>query len=241
MASWALAPFRWLRMKLGLPSQAEIWKLGTDWDLAQCNDLEVWESDPFNDRMRDAFPLRRNDPEAGFLKLLELAELGSVWSMVHVAACYDAGRGVAADAAQAEEWYGRAFASGCDFALLNYAKHLISRGDRDAAEAAYRVGVARDWAPALFWLAQSRTKRSKSRKTVLEVRPLIERAAALGSPNAKRVLSRNLAQGRYGLREIPRGLSLVWELASEYGETWQNSAARKGRDNHGDGPRGQPA
>jgi hypothetical protein len=215
MANWPLALFDWVGKQLGLPSRDETWKWGTDWDYAQCNDFEVLEADSLRDQVDEAVALRKTDPKAGFLKLQELAEHGSVWSMVKVAACYRTGLGVAADAAQAEEWYRRASEQGCESALLNYCSLLISRGDRNAAEAAYSVAAAKDWAPALFWLAQSRTKRSKSHKTLLEVRPLIERAAALGSPNAKWILARNTALGRYGLRKIPRGLRLVSETASQ--------------------------
>ncbi len=169
----------------GVSSNEAVRQYCRAWDRAQTNDSAVLESDPHEERARNAAALLKTDPDTAFPILLALAEAGSVWSMLQVAFCYLEGRGVEPSAASAEEWYRRAFEGGSQRALLDYCAVLGRRGDLDLREAAYSAGAAKDWAPALCGLAQVRMMRSKSRRTAREVRPLVERAAELGKPGGE--------------------------------------------------------
>lgn len=183
-----------------------------DWDYAQANDREIWDRESEKDRIKEAADVRRINPVASFELLSELAERGSLWSMLRVASAYEDGIGVARNPVAAEEWYRRAYEGGSERALLCYARLLGLRGDLSKCEEVYSVGAARDFAPALYWLARNRLRRFPNRRTRLEVRPLLERATAKGSLNAQKLLARKMLGGQFGLREIPRGLQLTLDV-----------------------------
>jgi len=207
-------PLKWLcaRISAGCAeSHAEFRKRANSWDFKQVDDTTLLERDPERDRIKEAFLVLETDPEAGFRRLLELAQQGSVWSMSHVASSYFRGFGVAADPVEAEDWFRRAFEGGSEYAQLRYGKILGRRGDFDKCEEVFGVGVAMDWAPALYWSARYRLRRSNTRETLRQIRPLLERASANGSVPAHLILAPAMLWGRFGLREIPHGLRLVWE------------------------------
>jgi hypothetical protein len=185
------------------------------WDFNQADDTALFERDPEQDRIKEAFLVRETDPKAGFLRLLELAEHGSVWSMNHVANSYHRGVGIARNPIEAEDWFRRAFEGGSEYAQLRYGKILGQRGDFDKCEEVFAVGVAKDWAPALYWSARYRLRRSDTRETLRQIRPLLERASAKGSVPAYQLLASATLWGGFGLREIPWGLHLAWEGVSK--------------------------
>ena len=119
--------------------------------------------------------------------------------------CYYKGNGVAADAERAEYWYRRASEAGYTRATLDLRALLDGRGDQSGAEAVFTHGVDRDWPPASFWLAQYRIERSDTRRTLREVRPLLERAATQGSSVAQWTLARRRARGRFWRIRNPSG------------------------------------
>lgn len=198
--------------KLGMTTYAQINERCNAWDCAQANDFEVWDAEPDKPGLTEAFELRRTDPKAGFHRLLGLAEQGSVWAMMHVGASFRNGQGVPADLAQSEAWFRRAMEVGCQSALLNCAALLFARHDWAGAEAVYAVGAAQDWAPGFCWQARCMMRRSRSRETAIRARPLYERAAALGSPTARRDLARNMFWGRFGGGERRRGFERSHEV-----------------------------
>jgi hypothetical protein len=211
-------PFKWLcaRINAGCAeTHAEFWRRANAWDFEQADDTALLERDTEQDRIKEAFLVRETDPEAGFQRLLELAEHGSVWSMNHVANSFHRGLGIARDPTKAEDWFRRAFEGGSEYAQLRYGKILGQIGDFDKCEKVFAVGVAKDWAPALYWSARYRLRRSNTRKTLKQIRPLLERASAKGSVPAYQLLASATLWGGFGLREIPYGLRLVWEGVSK--------------------------
>jgi TPR repeat protein len=202
------APFKWLCGVLNAgcaEMNAAVRKRLLDWYYTQANDWEIWERDPEKDRMKEAFRLFPGNREAGFQLLLELAENGSVWSMLSVAKYYESGNGVLPDPERMEHWFKRAFEGGSQNAQLRYTRILGLRLELAKCEEVLSVGAANDWAPALYWLARYRLRRSRSRETLTQVRPLLERAAAKGSLAAQKHQAQLMLWGRYGLRDIPRG------------------------------------
>jgi hypothetical protein len=211
-------PFKWLcaRIITGCAeSHAELNNRTNLWDFNQADDTVLLERDTEQDRIKEAFLVQEADPEAGFLRLLELAEHGSVWSMNRVADSYHRRIGSARDPIKAEDWFRRAFEGGSEYAQLRYGKILGQRGDFDKCEEVFAVGVAKDWAPALYWSARYRLRRSDTRETLRQIRPLLERASAKGSVPAHQLLVSATLWGGFGLREIPHGLRLVWEGISK--------------------------
>ena len=207
--------YRWLARKLGLPSPEARRKLLRDWDYAQIDDWKVLSADPNKDSAIAAASLHASAPEEAFHALLGLAEEGSVWSMLWVAWCYHTGQGVLSDMAQSEAWFRRAFEGGSERGLLEYGKLQWSRGDLEKCEATFSVGAANGWAPAQYWLARVRVRKSRTRATLREVRSLLENAIAKGSPAAKSFLGYFLGRGEYGLRAIPSGFKLAWQFVTE--------------------------
>jgi TPR repeat protein len=190
-----------------------IWKRNQDWEYALTNDQRIWDNEKKIECVIEANILTKSDADAGFRAFLSLAEEGSIWAMCTTAFCYYDGKGVAADAERAEYWYRRSSEAGYTRATLDLRALLAGRGDREGAEAAFTRGVDEAWPPASFWLAWYRIKRSGTRRTLSEVRPLLERAAAHGSPVAQWILSRLMARGRFGAFEILRGLRASWAFS----------------------------
>jgi TPR repeat protein len=199
--------------RLGVPSAKVVsdlvWLKSYEWQEQQATDGDVWNAELDQAALTQAEDFDNNgDPERAFQLWSELAENGSIWAMVCVAACYNQGTGVGRDSAKAEEWYERAYRGGSQRAMLRYAGFFIKRGDYAGCEAVYNVDAAQDWPPALFWLAYCRLKQSHRRADYMRALPLLERAADDGSPIAQRLISTWMSWGRFGLLQIPRGFKL---------------------------------
>ena len=173
--------------------------------------------------MSEALTLLDRDPKQAFDLLLPLAEQGSVWSMLHLGLCYRKGLGVTADVAKAEYWYGRGYAAGSEWALLAYAYLLDLRGALELCEEVFRAGARKGWAPAMYLLADFLLKRRKGRPALSEARDLLERAAQQDYPGAQFILAQRMTQGRFGIREMRRGMALMLAY-------WKRVDADAGRD-----------
>jgi uncharacterized membrane protein YhaH (DUF805 family) len=137
--------------------------------------------------------------------------------------------GVAPDELRAEVWLKKAFEAGSLRSLLTYGKLLAWRGDMAGAEAVFASAAGEDWAPALYWLASTRLKRSNSPETLAEARSLLERAAAQGHPAASWRLGKDMCRGRYGLQNIPRGFGMLAKCATETLAAWESRGAALSR------------
>ncbi|MFZ5720835.1 MAG: hypothetical protein ACOY5Y_15355 [Pseudomonadota bacterium] len=182
------------------------------WDYAQANDAEIMQADPRIEEVREAVRLLDRDPESAFSQLVEFAQQGSVWAMIHVGWCRHAGCGTLADQIDSERWYRRAHEAGSDRALLDYALMLRRRGASDLEADVYAAGVARDWAPALCSYAQLRISQADTRKQRLIQKALLHRAADFGSPRAQFLLARHMLRGMFGLRYVPEGIRRAYRL-----------------------------
>lgn len=223
MACLLCAPLRWMGRAGWLgegfdpqsreDARGRIGALIADWDFAQANDWFVMDQPPLRERVEAAAALLEADPAAAFPTLLAFAEQGSIWSMILTAWCYEVGAGIAMDSERAEAWYRSAAAGGSQRAALNLAWLAWRREDFEACEAVFRDSAAGGWAPALYWVARCRMRRSRVKATFLEIRPLLERALAAGSPGAKRMLGRYLSEGWGGMAGVVRGHRLMWSFA----------------------------
>ncbi|MFA6117035.1 MAG: hypothetical protein WC729_23760 [Sphingomonas sp.] len=119
------------------------------------------------------------------------------------------GTGVPPDFEQAQEYYRRAISGGSWMATIGYARLLALHGHYDHCEKLLEDGVGSDFIPAYFWLAWFRHERSPGGKARRAVKPLLEYAADKGHPGAKIILGRWLTIGKFGIREIPRGIRLL--------------------------------
>jgi TPR repeat protein len=204
--------------KLGVPSAAAVkdlfWLETYEWEDAQAEDEETWQAERDKERVLKAITLNEHGEVGQAFELwLRLAEAGSVWSMGQVACWYEFGTGVSPDLAKAEEWYRRAAVGGLRLATLRYAALVRGRRDYARVEAIFSSDFFRDWPPAWFWLAYSRLRQSNRRADYMRALPLLERASMSGCPIAKLLLAQWMTWGRFGIRNIPRGLRLKWEYS----------------------------
>ncbi len=134
--------------------------------------------------------------------------------MIEIASCYEFGRGVLRDEAEADQWYFRAFEGGSQFAMLKCAKAAASRQDFALCEEILKVGVDQDWPPAVFWLAWYRHRQSGSRATYRAIRPLLEKAAKRGHPAARMILGNLMVRGKFGVFRVPQGfiVGVCWAI-----------------------------
>lgn len=179
-----------------------------EWERAASNDYELWseQSDYSRDLSRQALAIQDTDPDAAFRLYLEAAEAGSAWAMEVVGSCYHSGNMVQADFGLAQDFYYRALSAGSWMATIRYARLLEAHGYFDHCEDVLQDGVENGFIPSFFWLAWFRYKRSRTTQTAREIRPLLERAAEWGHPEAELLIARLMMRGRFGIRHIPDGL-----------------------------------
>lgn len=194
----------------------DIWHQTYAWEEAHSNSPKLWAKEPDPDGAEQAYALLEADPSLGFQKYLQLAEQGSIWSMIAVAKLYRDGIGVERDVEQAGEWFRRAISSGSWIATRNYAQLLADRGDLAASENVLVDGVAKNWTPAFFWLAWYRHKR-KGLKNYQEIKSLLEHAAKQGHPYAQLMLASLMMRGKFGFRSIVAGYRMSRELPTKIG------------------------
>jgi len=190
------------------------------WELAQVDSGPLWAAELYPERLATALRMAAEAPENGFGDLLDLALGGSIIAMNAAGEFYYWGRGVAVDRALGEDWFRKSFEEGSQRALLNYGWALVRRNELGLAETVFRSGAEEDWGPALYGLATTLLRRSRSAEARQEARHLLERAAAKGSPSARWKLCRDMARGRFGILEISRGVVLLVEFAMETLEAW---------------------
>jgi TPR repeat protein len=203
----------WLRQLWG-PTREERRRWCRKWDFDQVDRQAAWEREADPEPLRQAQSLSQEDPERAFQVYLAQARLGSVWAMGKVGWLYQKGVGVPPDVKEAEAWYRRAAEHGDQHGILAYSTFLLARGDLDHGAAILEPAANENWAPALYWLAWVRLKKSRSKASLMEARALLERAAADGCPAAQQSLGMLLGSGRFGLGEIPRGFRLLQDFHS---------------------------
>lgn len=198
----------------GLSPMGVTLRRSSEWDREHANTAELSGREFDADRLWRAFDLYDGgDFSAAFQIWSELADQGSVWSMIELGRCYQNGRGVERDVAEAERWYKRAFAGGSQIAMLKCAQAAAWRQDYTACEAILQVGVNQDWTPAIFWLAWYRHKQSESRETYRSILPMLRKAAERGHPAARMYLASFMVRGRFGRLRVPLGMLLAVRTA----------------------------
>ncbi len=187
-------------------SREAFWRYVNEWEVAFARDWEPWHpSDEVWDRVEALAPILRSDPAAGINELVELAELGSAWAARHLGGNYRYGYGVDQDIKLAEYYYDKALHAGSWMGSRDLAGLIFSHSISEEWEAILKDGDAAGFVPSTFRLAWYSYKRSPTRSTARELRPLLERASQAGHPGARDLLGGWKIAGKFGLREIWRG------------------------------------
>jgi TPR repeat protein len=106
-------------------------------------------------------------------------------------------------------WYRAAYERGSSSALFGLGSYYYRRENYGEAEKIFMDGVSKNDAVSMYWLASIYVVRHQDGKD-FEIKDLLERSAALGQIYAKNSLAFLLMKGRYGLRNIPRGIMLYF-------------------------------
>lgn len=208
-----------------------LWAHSEAWERAHSNDNDLWskESDQTRKLIKQASAITDSDDEAAFRLYVEAAEAGSVMSMARVGWHHWTGTGTPPDPGKAQEYYRRAIRGGSWTATIHYARLLAELGHHQTSDEVLEDGVAVGFVPSYFWLAWLRYKRSGTRQTCGQVRPLLEFAAKKGHPRARRILAQMMLLGKLGSRQIRPGLLLHLRSGTELAREMPNDAPEAAR------------
>ena len=175
----------------------------------QAYEVYDWDREPDLDALRRLMDRQATAPAQTLVGLEALAGRGSTMSMVYLAHAYRNGIGTGVDPVRSREWFERAAAAGS--LLASYELGWIHWGAKDyeKAHGVLSTGIARGYPPALYLSATMYADGQGVPVDVERARELLEVAVAHGHVFAKRNLGVLLIKGRFGLRQIPRGL-LLW-------------------------------
>jgi len=160
------------------------------------------------ERLRNAYALLGEDKAQAITALTELAEHGSIVSMLYLAQYYL--RQPNPDYANAEKWNRAAYEKGhSSTALFNLGTMYYSLRKLDLAEEIFFDGATKGNASCMYWLATLYFLYKYLEKKQ-EIKSLLECAIKRGHVRSKHGLGRLLMKGHYGITNIPRGIYLYF-------------------------------
>ena len=174
------------------------------------SNMRIIIQEPDMDRLISAYRLLQTEPGPKvFRELEELAELGSLSSMVYLGCAYQHGMGTEKDMSAAETWFRRGYDSGSKLALY-YLGHLyLAKKEYDNAEVVFVSGMKINYSPAIFCLGCMYLEGTGVIKQPDQARILFEKASGLGHVFAKRFLAKMYLSGRYGIFFFLKGVLLL--------------------------------
>jgi TPR repeat protein len=165
------------------------------------------EPDPV--RLAAAYGLFRSDPKSAIEKLKQLAEDGSISSMLHVGQAYRRGNGVEQDFAEAERWFCRAANLGSRSAYYLLGRLCLTQHrDKDAAMAFEHAATMR-YVPAIHFLGRLYLEGRGVPRDPEKGEALLRRAASGGSILAKGKLGHVLIKSHRGTKTTLLGAGLL--------------------------------
>jgi TPR repeat protein len=175
-----------------------------------------WDDEPDLDRFRRARAAQRIDPRRGLQVLEELAELGSIASIIHTGFAYQRGNGVSKDLERAEYWYRRATDAGSLEGSFRLGGLCRTCGQFDEALAAYSIGASQEFPASLYWMGRMYFNGMGVGPDAEKAIQLWQQASAKGHPYAARNLAFARLNGRYGVGGVFRGVAM-WLSAMRKG------------------------
>src|SRR5262245_1150397 len=113
---------------------------------------DVWDNEPDLTQLRHAYALLAVDPHEALTELHNLADRGSVMSMVYIAHAIRNGIGTRMDLPQAEAWYRRAADRGSLLALYEVGRIYLEMENYPKAVETFSKGVTKNHAPSMHML-----------------------------------------------------------------------------------------
>ena len=199
----------------------EMWAQGVEQGCGACADYqrqaEEYEREkPYHAALRRAQAWRGTDLARAFTAYHELADRGSWNAMLQLGRAYRIGEGVDRDPAQAEVWYRRVTdESQCDFkAVALYQLGWWSEDRRDDKEAHdwFQQSADLGYLPSLCHLGYQYWHGQGVEVQLERARVLFTEASERGHILATRHLAVLLMSGRFGMREVFRGVGLFGRM-----------------------------
>ncbi|NOU22598.1 MAG: sel1 repeat family protein [Methyloglobulus sp.] len=167
--------------------------------------------EPDIEALSKAYDRLQSEPNPEVIKLLEdLANRGSLMSMIYIAWAYEKGNGVVADENQVISWYRRAINSGSDLATYYLGHFYLKRKDYIQAKEVFNIGALKDYSPAMYCLGCMYLEGTGCEENQDEALKLFKKASMQGHVFAKRSLAGMYLSGKYGLANIVNGLFLFF-------------------------------
>lgn len=167
--------------------------------------------EPDTDALCIAYERFQSEPNPETIKLLEdLANRGSLMSMIYIAWAYEKGNGVLVDDSQVVIWYRRAIKSGSDLATYYLGHFYLKKKDYMQAKEAFSIGALKDYSPAMYCLGCMYLEGTGCEKNLGEALNLFEKASKQGHVFAKRSLAGMYLSGKYGLVNVINGILLFF-------------------------------
>lgn len=167
---------------------------------------KVLALEPDRDRLQRAYELLSSDIARAMIELEHLAGMGSILAMEYLGRAHL--RPPHVDLEASERWLKQAHEKGSLAAALSLGGLYYRARNFEAAEQIFFEAAANDDGAAMYWLARIHMRPGNTEANYAEIRDLLQRAMAKGQVRAKNTLSFLLMKGRYGLKEVPRGLAL---------------------------------
>jgi len=180
------------------------------------SDRAIWEREPDQARLNRAAALLVTSPAQALTELQELAENGSVLSMVYLGHAFRNGTGTPIDLGKSEQWYRRAADAGSALAAGILGAYYFDIKQYARAEEFFKMSADRGYLPGMFRLATLYLDEAVIDPQPQKARELLERASALGHAVAKRRLAGLLARGGFGLVQRIRGYWLMLSSFKDY-------------------------
>lgn len=169
---------------------------------------ELLAQEPDLKRLQDAYALLSTDTPRALMELEDLAKSGSVTSMGYLGKTYKDGS--YADPVKAERWLIAAYERGSLNAALSLGGIYYRQGSFDLAEKMFTDGALNGNGAAMYWLARIYMRGRVTEEKYSKIKDLLEDATAQGQIRAKNSLAFLLMKGRYGIKNVPRGVYLYF-------------------------------
>lgn len=167
-----------------------------------------WASDSCRQELWDLVGLAESDPDSAVEEMNRLAQKGSILSMVFLGDAYLVGRwGVTKDPDLGEHWLRRSAAGGSIEGAYHLARHLLGRGDYEAALDEYRRLASYGFSPAAFVLGALHYKGEIVAKDVRKALEYFREAGRLGHLPSRHWISYILMNNDMGFISWLHGLA----------------------------------
>jgi hypothetical protein len=174
-----------------------------------------WHDEPDVERYRRSLKLVSEHAPGAIVELEALADLGSIRSMMYLGFLYDGGKFVSRDPNRAKFWYNRAIQAGAIDGWYYLGRLFVGEGAYAKALEAFREGSDHNHVLSINWLAVMYFRGWGVARDLEKARYLWERASSMGHLVSRRHLGVLSLTGRFGVLQIPRGLSLLWSILAD--------------------------